>query len=47
MTAQAVSLAIQSLAITGRDYVLELSHMGFVTGLFDAVGAPESIRPGC
>lgn len=45
VTAQAVSLAIQSLAITGRDYVLELSHMGFVTGLFDAVGAPESIRP--
>jgi len=25
--------------------VLEVSHMGFVTGLFDAVGAPEVIRP--
>ena len=45
VTAQAVSLAIQSLARTGRDFVLEISHMGFVTGLFDAVGAPESIRP--
>ena len=45
VTAQAVSLAIQSLALTGRDYVLEISHMGFVTGLFDAVGAPENIRP--
>ena len=45
VTAQTVSLAIRSLALTGRDYVLELSHMGFVTGLFDAVGAPESIRP--
>jgi ATP phosphoribosyltransferase regulatory subunit len=45
VTAQAVSLAIQSLALTGRDYVLEISHMGFVTGLLDAVGAPESIRP--
>ena len=44
-TAQAVSLAIQSLALTGRDFVLELSHMGFVTGLFDAVGAPEGVRP--
>ena len=44
-TAQAVSLAIQSLAITERDFVLEVSHMGFVTGLFDAVGAPEVIRP--
>ena len=45
VTAQAVSLAIQSLARTGRDFVLEISHMGFVTGLFDAVGAPESVRP--
>jgi len=45
VTAQAVSLAIQSLALTGRDFVLELSHMGFVTGLFDAVGAPEGVRP--
>ena len=45
VTAQAVSLAIQSLAITERDFVLEVSHMGFVTGLFDAVGAPEVIRP--
>ena len=44
VTAQTVSLAIRSLALTGRDYVLEISHMGFVTGLFDAVGAPESIR---
>ena len=45
VTAQAVSLALQSLALTGRAFVLELSHMGFVGGLFDAVGAPESIRP--
>ena len=45
VTAQAVSLAIRSLAMTGRDAVLTVSHMGFVTGLFDAVGAPESVRP--
>lgn len=45
VTAQAVSLAIQSLALTGKEYVLEVSHMGFVTGLLDAVGAPEAIRP--
>jgi ATP phosphoribosyltransferase regulatory subunit len=43
--AQAASLALQSLALTGADYVLELSHMGFVTGLLDAVGAPEAVRP--
>ena len=45
VTAQAVSLALQSLAVTERDFVLELSHMGFVSGLLDAVGAPETIRP--
>ena len=45
VTVQAVSLALQSLALTDREFVLELSHMGFVTGLLDAVGAPEAIRP--
>ena len=45
VTAQAVSLAIQSLAQTGRDFTVEVSHMGFVTGLLDAVGAPEAVRP--
>ena len=45
VTAQAVDLAFQSLALTGRDFVLEASHMGFVAGLLDAVGAPESVRP--
>lgn len=45
VTAQAVSLAIESLALTGRDYVLEIGHMGFVAGLLDAVGAPETARP--
>ncbi len=45
VTAQAVSLAIQSLTLTGQAFTLELSHMGFVTGLLDAVGAPEAVRP--
>jgi len=45
VTAQAVSLALESLAVLGQDFVLELSHMGFVSGLLDAVGAPENIRP--
>ena len=44
VTAEAVSLAMESLALTEQDFVLELSHMGFVTGLFDAVGAPEEAR---
>ena len=45
VTAQAVSLAVRSLALAGRDFAVELGHMGFVTGLFDAVGAPEAVRP--
>ena len=45
VTAQAVSLAGQSLALTGQDFVLEASHMGFVAGLLDAVGAPEAVPP--
>ena len=36
---------MSSLALTERDFVLELSHMGFVSGLMDAVGAPEGVRP--
>ena len=44
VTAETVSLAMESLALTERDFVLEISHMGFVTGLFDAVGAPEETR---
>ena len=43
--AQVVSLALRSLALTEREAVLEISHMGFVTGLFDAVGAGEAVRP--
>ena len=45
VTAQAVSLAVRSLALMGRDFAVELGHMGFVTGLFDAVGVPEALRP--
>ena len=44
VTAQAVSLAIESLEVMERPFVLEVSHMGFLTGLLDAVGAPEAIR---
>lgn len=42
---QVVSLALSSLETTGAPYTLALSHMGFVTGLLDAVGASETIRP--
>ena len=42
--AQVVTLAADTLALTGAEYALALGHMGFVTGLLDAVGAPEGSR---
>ncbi|MBU5627497.1 ATP phosphoribosyltransferase [Oscillibacter sp. MSJ-2] len=43
-TAEVVRLALESLGRTGRPFLLQLGHMGFVTGLLDAVGAPERCR---
>ena len=41
---QAVCLAAQSLAALGAEWVLEVSHMGSLFGLFDALGVPEAAR---
>ena len=41
---QAVCLAAQSLAALGPEWVLEVSHMGYLFGLFDALGVPEAAR---
>ena len=43
-TAEVVGLALESLRELERPFLLQLSHMGFVTGLLDAVGAPEGLR---
>lgn len=42
---QTVCLAARSLAALGRDWVLEISHMGYLFGLFDALQVPPSARP--
>ena len=41
---QAVCLAARSLDALGADWVLEVSHMGYLFGLFDALGVPEAAR---
>ena len=41
---QAVCLAAQSLAALGTEWVLEVSHMGYLFGLFDALGVPDAAR---
>lgn len=43
--AQVVLLARQSLEELGPAFVLELSHMGFVTGLLDALDVAAADRP--
>ena len=41
---QAVCLAAQSLGQLGTDWVLEVSHMGYLFGLFDALQVPDAAR---
>ena len=41
---QAVCLAARSLDALGAEWVLEVSHMGYLFGLFDALGVPDTAR---
>ena len=41
---QAVCLAAQSLGQLGTDWVLEVSHMGYLFGLLDALQVPDAAR---
>ena len=40
-----LGLALDALALCGEEFVLELSHMDFITGLLDELGAGEEKRP--
>ena len=42
---QTVGLAAKSLEQLGAAWVLELSHMGYLFGLLDALAVPETARP--
>ncbi len=42
--AEVVSLACKTLARTGREYVLDISHTGLVSGLFELLGIPVELR---
>lgn len=42
--AEVVSLACKTLAETGREYVLDISHTGLISGLFELLGIPVNIR---
>ena len=41
---QTVCLAARSLEQMGQPWVLEISHMGYLFGLFDALGVPDAAR---
>ena len=40
-----LKLAADALALCGRDFVLEVSHMGFITGLLDELEVKPGRRP--
>ena len=42
--AEVVSLACKTLEATGREYKLDISHTGLVSGLFEALGIPADAR---
>lgn len=39
-----VSLALKSLALIEEDYVLDISHMGFLSGVFSAIQTPAEAK---
>ena len=41
---EVVRLALDSLAAVQPDFILEISHMGYLGGLLDALGIPEAAR---
>ncbi len=43
-TCEVLSLAAESLGLFGRNYILDISHMGIVTGLIDNLPVSESQR---
>ncbi len=43
---QVLRLALESLAAAGPDFILEVSHMGYLTALLDAAGVSASARGG-
>ena len=45
-TGEVLTLAARSLELVSDDYLLDLSHLGFVAGLLDAAGVPEEYRSG-
>ncbi len=42
--AEVVTLACKTLAQTGRDYMLDISHTGLIAGLFELLGIPSELR---
>lgn len=41
---EVMSLAAKSLETVSEDYIMDISHMGFIEGLFDGAGVRESKR---
>ncbi|MBE6561281.1 MAG: hypothetical protein E7662_09145 [Ruminococcaceae bacterium] len=44
-SAEVILLAAKSLATIADSYILDLSHMGFLSAMFDGAAVPEAARP--
>ena len=44
LVTEIIRLAVDALALTGSEFVLELGHMGFITGLLEGLRVPQPLR---
>ena len=42
---EVLCLAAESLKVISGEYILDMSHMGLLSGVFDDAGIPEELRP--
>lgn len=43
-TCEVIGLALESLSVFGKPYVLDISHMGIVSGIIEEMGVAESMK---
>lgn len=42
--AEIITLALKSLSLTGGEFILDISHMGFLNGIMDEIEAPPAVK---
>lgn len=44
INAEIITLALKSLSLTGGEFILDISHMGFLNGIIDEIEAPSAVK---